>query len=201
MGRQGQEVAARPAHAVVRDADSRFGDGWLAWEPETTVDAWREHFGAAPTDIEANQLFAVQTLRANPAAFYGDFAIFENVVLALNGAAPAYDELQVALPEELEAAFAELELFAFPAGSFAPDVVAYVRAACADAGCYAYPPRLAARFEPAERRKIGDAVRAKAADPAFDLDAAAASSDLTVVQAAKLRRIALYVAAVVAEPT
>jgi len=177
-----------PVHLYVRALDAWFHQTWLDWEPETLQEALLERLSKPVPREVFEGLMAIKALRGNPAAFHQELTVFENTVLALNGLTPDPDTIQVATPAEIEAAFAVLERITYPHEEFSRAVTAYVRAACVEAGQYAFPPRIAF-FEPPERKPTGDQIRALAAAPAQRHT----EEDMPMVQADKLRVIAAYV--------
>jgi len=133
------------------------------------------------SDLEIEQLQVLQVLKVN-LAFWQDYFVFENIVLALNGIKPELGFLQGCAPEQMWYAI-KIVNKTFPEREFDDEIKHYIRFMSNNQGVYIYPPEI---FEEKENPYFIAAKNLSDSDILTD-------NTVEEIQAAKYLAIQLYI--------
>jgi hypothetical protein len=130
--------AAKPVE-LLRTLTSALGAEWVTWEPETIWAEMKRVLGEAPSEILKGKVQALKTLLVTN-AFWHDHLAFENVVIALNGRAVAFDQYQHPSPAMIACALREAATIR--KADFSDEVLRYIAAICFEDGLIVLPDPL-----------------------------------------------------------
>lgn len=153
---------ALPANLLKTILTQLFHHDWVTWEIETLVQEIKRLYNVVPTRVTIDKIQALRAI-ATSDQFQLSAAVFENIVLALNGSNFDPLELQYCSPEEI--AFAVL-VSEIPIKDFGKEIIAYIRVCMKEAGLLRYPkvlhgiedgdPELIAKITPKFFADTGD---------------------------------------------
>jgi len=104
-------------------------------EPETLRQLYPDM-----SEREFNHTMALKTLRSTR-AFWENFYVFEDIVLALNGLVPNFTIMEGCLPEQIWYAL-DIAHRMFPEREYATEILKYVQYFLNESGVFIYPPYL-----------------------------------------------------------
>jgi hypothetical protein len=182
-----------PPRRYKETLDKAFGKEWVEWEPETILQEIRRVFGATPTQLIQDKIFALQTYLMTH-LFWDDPRAFENMILAFGDRALDPDLIKACLPEELAYGMTVADQIDAPRDTFVVDVAEYMRACHREVGVLVFHDtmRFAQPVYKGDMKRIAEAVMAllgKGTPPSAEID----HENPVQVQHAKAWDVSAYV--------
>lgn len=113
----------------------KYGDSWLAWDPQTLWMEIEDDFHVQVSDEVRDKINALRVL-LTARDFWEDFSVFEKIIIAFNDRYVDTEHIQVCLTEEL--GYGLTVANAIVVRPFSQEIKVYIQGCCKETGLLVY---------------------------------------------------------------